>query len=97
MGLEDVFLTYLIAGLKDGRVYLRVIDRLRPGSVDWKGKYSPKLDKRIFMIQNCNLVVDLCKNTLKIEVHNVGGLDIVDGKVNLNLGLIWQLCKIYWQ
>jgi hypothetical protein len=56
----------LIAGLKDGRVYLRVIDRLRPGSVDWNGKYSPKLDKRIFMIQNCNLVVDLCKNTLKI-------------------------------
>jgi hypothetical protein len=97
MGLDDVYLTYLIQGLKDGRVYLKVIDRLRPKSVDWDNKYSPKLHQRIFIVQNCNYVVDLCKNTLKIEVHNIGGVDIVDGKTTLNLGLLWQLCKIYWQ
>lgn len=95
MGLEDTFLTYLIEGLKDGRVYLRVIERLRPGSVDWN-KFSPK-SQRIFIVQNCNYVIDLCKNHLKIEVHNIGGVDIVDGKVTLNLGLLWQLCRIYWQ
>ena len=95
MGLEDTYLTYLIEGLKDGRVYLRVIERLRPGSVNWE-RFSPK-GQRIFIVQNCNYVVELCKNTLKIEVHNVGGVDIVDGKVTLNLGILWQLCKIYWQ
>jgi hypothetical protein len=47
-------------------------------------------------VQNCNYVVDLCKNNLKIQVHNIGGVDIVDGKVTLDLGLIWQLNKIYW-
>lgn len=65
MGLDDVFLTYLIEGLKDGRVYLKVIERLRPGSVDW-AKFSQKINQRIFMVQNCNYVVDLCKNKLKI-------------------------------
>ena len=28
---------------------------------------------------------------------NIGGIDIVDGKVNLVLGLVWQLCKVYWE
>ena len=96
MGLEDVYLTYLIEGLKDGTVYLKVIERLRPGLVDWK-KYTPKLDKKIFQVQNCNYVVDLCKKDLKIQVHNIGGVDVVDGKTTLNLGLLWQLCKLYWQ
>ena len=28
---------------------------------------------------------------------NVQGLDIVDGQVNLVLGVIWQLCNVYWE
>lgn len=64
MGLEDTYLTYLIEGLKDGRVYLRIIERLRPGTVNWE-KFTEK-SQRIFIVQNCNYVIDLCKNVLKI-------------------------------
>lgn len=72
-----------------------MIERLRPNVVEWN-KFSNKVDKRVICVQNCNYVVDLCKNNLKIQVHNIGGVDIVDGKVTLDLGLIWQLCKMYW-
>jgi plastin-1 len=27
----------------------------------------------------------------------IDGVDIVDGKVTLTLGLVWQICKIYWE
>jgi hypothetical protein len=27
----------------------------------------------------------------------IGGLDIVDAKVPLTLGVVWQLCKLYWE
>lgn len=64
MGLQDTYLTYLIEGLKDGRVYLRIIERLRPGTVNWE-KFTEK-SQRIFIVQNCNYVIDLCKNVLKI-------------------------------
>ncbi len=75
---------------------MKVIDRLRPGIVDWK-KYSDKLHSRIHIIQNCNYVVDICKDKLKAVLVNIGGVDIVDGKVSLTLGVVWQLCKLYWE
>ena len=85
-----------MSDLRDGTVLLKVIDRLRPGVVDWK-KYSDKLHSRIHIIQNCNYVVDICKDKLKAVLVNIGGVDIVDGKVSLTLGVVWQLCKIYWE
>lgn len=27
----------------------------------------------------------------------MGGVDIVDGKATLTLGVVWQLCKLYWE
>lgn len=75
---------------------MKVIDRLRPGNVDWK-KVSNKKNSRIHIIQNCNYAVDITKDKLKAVLIGVGGVDIVDGKVSLTLGVVWQLCKIYWQ
>jgi Calponin homology (CH) domain len=81
--------------LKNGTILLKVIDRLRPNLVDWK-KYSNKLNSRIHIIQNCNYVVDICKDKLQAKLVGIGGIDIVDGKPTLVLGLVWQICKLYW-
>jgi hypothetical protein len=42
--------------LKDGKILLKVIDRLRPGTVEWN-KFSNKLHSRIHTVQNCNYAV----------------------------------------
>ena len=34
---------------------------------------------------------------MNIVLVGIGGLDIVDGNVTLTLGLVWQLCKVYWE
>lgn len=81
--------------LRDGRILLKVIDNLRKGAVDWK-KYSDKLHSRIHIIQNCNYVIEICKD-LNLKIIGIGGIDIVDGKVSLTLGVVWQLCKLYWE
>ena len=81
--------------LRDGRILLKVIDRLRPNTVDWK-RYSDKLHSRIHIIQNCNYVVEICKN-FNLKIVNIGGSDIVDGSVTLTLGVVWQLCSLYWE
>jgi len=80
--------------LKDGRILLKVIDNLRHGTVDWN-KYSNKLHSRIHIVQNCNYVVDICKEKLGLKIIGIGGIDIVDGKTTLTLGVVWQLCKLY--
>lgn len=32
-----------------------------------------------------------------MKLIGIDGVDIVDGKVTLTLGLVWQICKIYWE
>jgi plastin-1 len=95
-GIEGAYVNYLIDDLKDGIILLKVIDRLRPGNVDWK-KVSDKKHSRIHIIQNCNYAVDITKDKLKAVLIGVNGVDIVDGRVSLTLGVVWQLCKIYWE
>ena len=34
---------------------------------------------------------------MDIKLIGVDGVDIVDGKVTLTLGVVWQICKIYWE
>ena len=81
--------------LKDGRVLLKVLDHLRPNSVDWR-QISNNIDTRIFVIQNCNYAISICKNVLKLNLVNISGLDLLDKKTTLVLGLLSQLCKFYW-
>lgn len=32
-----------------------------------------------------------------MKIINIGGTDIVDGTVTLTLGVVWQLCSLYWE
>lgn len=95
-GIEDVYVTYLMHDLRDGRILLKVLDNFKPKTVEWDKRYSNKLNSRIHIVQNCNYVVEICKN-LGVKVIGVDGVDIVDGKTNLTLGLVWQICKMYWE
>ena len=91
-----MYVNYLMTDLKDGRILLKVIEKLRPDTVDWN-KYSNKLHSRIHIIQNCNYAVEICKDKLNLKIIGIGGMDIVDAKVQLTLGVVWQLCKLYWE
>ena len=41
--------------------------------------------------------MDICKDKLGSKLIGVGGMNIVDGSVTLTLGVVWQLCKLYWE
>lgn len=94
-GIDEVYVSYLMNDLRDGRVLLKVLDNFKPGTVDWSKRYSNKLSSRIHTIQNCNYALEICKG-LDVKLIGIDGVDIVDGKVKLTLGLVWQICKIYW-
>lgn len=96
MGLEEVYVSWLIEDLKDGRILLRVLDRFRAKIVDWENKYSPKHSYYVW-VANCNYFMELLKENFKqVKIVNIGGKDISDGKTTLVLGVVWQLCKLYW-
>ena len=59
LSFHAVYRRGVCESLKDGRVLLKVLDRLSPGCVDWRrtrnGPSRPQL-KRVHSIETCNRV-----------------------------------------
>lgn len=87
LNIEECYINNLIEDLKDGTKLCYVEDKTYPGSVNWK-KVTKPAKSRIVKVQNANYSLEVAKN-LKVHLANIGGVDIVDGKKKLVLGVIW--------
>lgn len=66
-------------------VLLEVLDKVHPGSVNWKHATKPPIKMPFRKVENCNQVVRIGKQ-LKLSLVNVGGNDFVQGNKKLTLG-----------
>jgi plastin-1 len=86
----------LFEDVKDGQMLLKVIEKIQPNIVDWKKVTTdPKRLNKFSKVGNCNYLIDLCKNKLKISTVNVSGVDIYEGNPKLVLGIVWQLMRAH--
>lgn len=94
MGLENGFCVNLVEDLRDGLILLKVINFMKPGTVDWAKTYQTKLKNKIYKIQNCNYAVELISRSFDCKIVGMGGVDICEGRVLADLGIIWQLYRL---
>lgn len=66
-------------------ILLEVLDKVSPGSVNWKHASKPPIKMPFRKVENCNQVVKIGKQ-LKFSLVNVAGNDIVQGNKKLILG-----------
>lgn len=66
-------------------VLLEVLDKISPGSVNWKQATRPPIKMPFRKVENCNQVVSIGKD-LNFSLVNVAGNDIVQGNKKLILG-----------
>lgn len=78
--------------VRNGWVLLEVLDKISPGSVNWKQATKPPIKMPFRKVENCNQVVKVGKQ-LKFSLVNVAGNDIVQGNKKLILALLWQLMR----
>jgi len=88
----DPFVNSLFTDLRDGLVLLQIIDKINPGTVNWKRVNDKTPMHRIKQVENSNYAVELGKD-LKFSLVGVGGVDITDGNETLTLALVWQLMR----
>lgn len=69
-------------------VILEVLDRVAPGSVNWKQASKPPIKMPFRKVENCNQVISIGKD-LNFSLVNVAGNDIVQGNKKLILGKIF--------
>ena len=72
---------------------MEVLDKVSPGSVNWKRASKPPIKMPFRKVENCNQVIGIGKQ-LKLSLVNVAGEDIVQGNKKLILGNVLPL-KLY--
>jgi plastin-1 len=82
---------HLYEDVRSGVLLLKVIDKVKPGSVDWK-KVDFNNPNKFKKVINCNEAVDACKKA-GLSIVGIGGTDIHDANKKLILGIVWQLMK----
>jgi len=93
LGLGDLYINNLFEDCKDGLTLLKVIDKIEPGTVDWK-KVNKEPNNKFKKIANCNYAVVLGKS-LNLSLVNIDGSDIQAGNKKLLLGFTWQLMRYH--
>jgi len=89
----DPFVNSLFEDLKDGLVILQILDKIKPGIVDWS-KVNRPASNPFKKTENCNYAVTLGKQ-LGFSLVGIGGKDILDGNKKLTLALVWQAMRMY--
>ncbi|XP_061344104.1 fimbrin-5 [Gastrolobium bilobum] len=78
--------------VRNGWVLLEVLDKVSPGSVNWKVATKPPIKMPFRKVENCNQVIKIGKD-LNFSLVNVAGNDIVQGNKKLLLAFLWQLMR----
>ncbi|KAK4437536.1 Fimbrin-5 [Sesamum alatum] len=88
----DSHVNNLFEDVRTGWVLLEVLDKISPGSVNWKLATKPPIKMPFRKVENCNQVISLGKE-LNFSLVNVAGNDIVQGNKKLILAFLWQLMR----
>jgi len=90
----DPYVNNLYEDLRDGIILLQLLDKIRPGIVNWKKVYTKKPLSKFQQLENCNYAILLGKD-LKFSLVGIGGQDIQGGNKKLTLAIIWQAMRMY--
>eukprot|EP00457_Paulinella_chromatophora_P003372 gb/GEZN01003379.1/.p1 GENE.gb/GEZN01003379.1/~~gb/GEZN01003379.1/.p1 ORF type:complete len:621 (-),score=142.34 gb/GEZN01003379.1/:300-2162(-) len=96
LGIPDLYINNLFEDLKSGLGLLKLIDRIEPGTVEWKKKVEGNPNNKFKKVSNNNYAIDLGKaEPFKLSIVGIGGPDIVAGNKKLILGIVWQLMRYH--
>lgn len=77
---------------RNGWMLLEALDKVSPGSVNWKQATKPPIKMPFRKVENCNQVIRI-GGQLKFSLVNVAGNDFVQGNKKLILAFLWQLMR----
>lgn len=91
MGLNDLYVNNLYEDCRSGVLLLKVIDKVKPGCVEWK-KVDQTSTNKFKKIVNCSEAVDACKKA-GLSIVGIGGTDLHDANKKYILAIVWQLMR----
>ena len=90
----DPYVNRLYDDLRDGHIILQLLDKIKPGIVDWSKVNTKKPLNKFKCVENDNYAIVLGKS-LKFSLVGIGGVDLYDGNKKLTLAVVWQCMRLY--
>ena len=86
---------HLFDSLKDGFLLLEILEKLKPGVVNWKKVHKPPVVSAFRKIENCVLALKLAETECNVTLVCVAGLDITERNKKSTLAVVWQLMRFH--
>jgi plastin-1 len=86
----------LAKDLSDGVVILKILDKVKPGCVDWdkvRDREHKKIRHKFDMMGNCNYAMKLAKDVFKLKLMSAGGEDLHGGNQKVIHSFLWQVMR----
>lgn len=94
LNIEDVYVNLLFEDFKTGIIPLKVIEKLKPGNIDWK-KVDKNPNNTFKRGINCGLIIEAAKK-IGLKIPGIGGSDFVDGNKKNVIAVVWQLVRMHY-
>ncbi len=91
LGIDDTYVNNLFDDSESGVLLLKVFDRIKPGSVDWK-KVDKTSQNKFKKMVNCNECIDAAKKC-GFHIVGIGGTDIHERNKKAVLAVVWQMMR----
>ncbi|WOH05793.1 hypothetical protein DCAR_0625214 [Daucus carota subsp. sativus] len=88
----ETYVNNLFEDMRPGWVMLEVLDKIFPGSVNWKKATKPPIKMPFRKVENCNQAIEIGRE-LNFSLVNVAGNDFVQGNKKLIIAFLWQLMR----
>lgn len=93
LNIPDVYFNNLYEDCKSGILLLKVIDKIKPGTVEWK-KVDNNANNKFKKLANCNVAIEALKAG-GFKIVAIGGMDIIEGNRKQILAIVWQLMRCH--
>lgn len=91
---EQIIIRNLYNEASDGNLLCKVIDKVKPGSVEWN-TLEKKADNIYKQNHNCNVAIESAKKA-DVKLIGVGAENIRKGDKKDILAVVWQLVRLHY-
>lgn len=95
LGIDDIYVNNLYEEARDGLLLLKVMDRIKPGSVDWKKVEKKPGSNQMKQQVNCQQVIETAKR-MDVKIPGIDSTQIMKGNRKSMLAIVWQIVRLHY-
>ena len=93
-GETKLYIPNIQYSVSDGVIILKLLDKIKPGCVNWKSvRSSDDIRHKFDKLTNCKIIMDICQDNFQFNLNGMNSTDITDGNLKYLTNFLWQIMQ----